>query len=177
MTTNQTTTAGFGLRRQFDDLGTGAGYTLLLVRLVTGYWFLHAGWTRFAFVAGQPFDATGYLANAQSPIAWLFGFVAETPWLLEFTNFMIPVGEFLIGLGLIVGALIRLAAFFGVFLMTLFYLGNASWTHGYVNGDTLGLLMFVIVGVLAAGRIAGVDAILEETELVNQRPWLRYLLG
>ncbi|ERH01723.1 MAG: DoxX [Halonotius sp. J07HN6] len=177
MTANQTTTAGFGLRRQFDDLGTRAGYTLLLVRLVTGYWFLHAGWTKFAFVAGQPFDATGYLANAQSPIAWLFGFVAETPWLLEFTNFMIPVGEFLIGLGLIVGALIRLAAFFGVVLMTLFYLGNASWAHGYVNGDMLGLLMFVIVGVLAAGRIAGVDAILEETELVNQRPWLRYLLG
>ncbi|MFB6232710.1 MAG: DoxX family protein [Haloarculaceae archaeon] len=177
MTTNQTTPTDFGLRRQFNDLGTGAGYTLLLVRLVTGYWFLHSGWTKFAFVAGEPFSAAGYLANAQSPIAWLFGIVAETPWLLEFTNFMIPIGEFLIGLGLIVGALTRLAAFFGVVLMTLFYLGNASWAHGYVNGDLLGLLMFVIIGVLAAGRIAGVDAILEETDIVDQRPWLRYLLG
>jgi len=177
MTTNQTTTTGFGLRRQFNDLGTGAGYTLLLVRLVTGYWFLHAGWTKFAFVAGEPFDATGYLANADSPIAWLFGFVAETPWLLEFTNFMIPTGEFLIGLGLIVGALTRLAAFFGGFLMVMFYLGNADWAHGYVNGDLLGLMMFVIVGVLAAGRVAGLDTVLEDTEFVQQRPWLRYLLG
>ena len=177
MTATKQTETGLHLGRQFDDLGTGASYTLLLARLITGYWFLHAGWTKFAFVAGEPFDATGYLANAESPIAWLFGFVAETPWLLEFTNVMIPVGEFLIGLGLIVGALTRLAAFFGGFLMVLFYLGNADWAHGYVNGDLLGLLMFVIVGVLAAGRIAGVDAILEETELVDQRPWLRYLLG
>ena len=177
MTTNQTTTTGLGLGRQFNDLGTGAGYTLLLVRLVTGYWFLHAGWTKFAFVAGEPFTAAGYLANADSPIAWLFGFVAETPWLLEFTNFMIPIGEFMIGLGLIVGALTRLAAFFGGFLMVMFYLGNADWAHGYVNGDLLGLLMFAIVGVLAAGRVAGVDAVLEDTEFVQQRPWLRYLLG
>ncbi|TQQ83498.1 DoxX family protein [Halonotius terrestris] len=177
MTTNQTTTTGLGLRRQFNDLGTGAGYTLLLVRLVTGYWFLHAGWTKFAFVAGEPFTAAGYLANADSPIAWLFGFVAETPWLLEFTNFMIPIGEFMIGLGLIVGALTRLAAFFGGFLMVMFYLGNADWAHGYVNGDLLGLMMFAIVGVLAAGRVAGIDAVLEDTEFVEQRPWLRYLLG
>ncbi len=177
MTATKQTETGLHLGRQFDDLGTGASYTLLLARLITGYWFLHAGWTKFAFVAGEPFDATGYLANAESPIAWLFGFVAETPWLLEFTNVMIPVGEFLIGLGLIVGALTRLAAFFGGFLMVLFYLGNADWAHGYVNGDLLGLLMFVIVGVLAAGRIAGVDAILEETDIVDQRPWLRYLLG
>lgn len=37
--------------------------------------------------------------------------------------------------------------------------------------------MFVIVGVFAAGRILGVDASLEETQFVQRRPWLRYLLG
>ena len=61
--------------------------------------------------------------------------------------------------------------------MTLFYLGNADWAHGYVNGDLLGLLLFVVVGVFAAGRLLGVDAYLEETESVKQRPKLRYLLG
>jgi len=175
MRTTQTTHP-FG-QPTFEDGGAAAGYLLLAVRLITGYWFLHAGWTKFAFVAGEPFDATGYLANADSPIAWLFGYVAETPWLLEFTNVMIPTGEFLIGVGLILGALTRLAAFFGGVLMVLFYLGNADWAHGYVNGDLLGLLLFAIVGVFATGRLLGVDAVLEDTDIVAQRPWLRYLLG
>jgi len=176
MTTNQTP-ALLGARYDFEDAATVASYTMLLVRLVVGYWFLHAGWAKFAFVAGEPFDAAGYLANADSPIAWLFAIVAETPWLLEFTNFMIPAGEFLIGLGILLGALTRLAAFFGGFLMVLFYLGNADWAHGYVNGDLMGLLLFVIVGVFATGRILGVDAALEDTAFVRQRPALRYLLG
>ena len=176
MTTTQTTSL-LGRTDAFDDAGSAATSLLLAVRLITGYWFLHAGWTKFTFVAGEPFDASGYLANADSPIAWLFGYVAETPWLLEFTNFMIPLGEFLIGLGVLLGALTRLAAFFGGFLMVLFYLGNADWAHGYVNGDLLGLLMFVIVGVLAAGRIVGFHAVLGETDLVDQRPVLRLPLG
>src|SRR6056297_232851 len=176
MTTNQTT-ALLGARYDFDDADTVASYTMLLVRLVVGYWFLHAGWTKFAFVAGEPFSAAGYLANAESPIAWLFAIVAETPWLLEFTNFMIPLGEFLIGLGILLGALTRLAAFFGGFLMVLFYLGNADWAHGYVNGDLMGLLLFAIVGIFATGRVLGIDGFIEDTEFVRQRPWLRYLLG
>ncbi|WP_226004422.1 DoxX family protein [Natrinema salinisoli] len=177
MTTNEATVQWLGRREEFEYADSVAGYVLVAVRLLVGYWFLHSGWTKFAFVAGEPFDAAGYLQNASSPIAGLFEVVAGTPWLLEVTNVMIPLGEFLIGLGLILGALVRLAAFFGGVLMTLFYLGNADWAHGYVNGDLLGLLMFVIVGVFAAGRILGVDAYLEETAFVRQRPWLRYLLG
>ena len=41
----------------------------------------------------------------------------------------------------------------------------------------MGLMLFVIVGVSATGRILGVDAFLEATAFVEQRPWLRYLLG
>ena len=176
MTTTQPTTV-FGAGEYLQRAGNGAKSLLVAVRLVVGYWFLHAGWTKFAFVAGEPFDATGYLANAESPLAWLFEIVAGTPWLLEFTNFMIPLGEFLIGLGILLGAMTRLAAFFGGFLMVLFYLGNADWVNGYVNGDLMGLLLFAIVGVLATGRVLGVDAVLEHTAVVHHRPWLRYLLG
>jgi len=178
MATNQTQTVTLlGTRHDFEYADTVAGYVTLLVRLVVGYWFLMAGWNKFAFVAGEPFTAAGYLANAQTPIAPLFQFVAGTPWLLELTNLMIPAGEFLIGLGIILGALTRLAAFFGGVLMTMFYLGNADWGHGFVNGDLMGLLLFVIVGAFAAGRIMGVDAILEGTAFVDRHPKLRYLLG
>ncbi|SDL97642.1 thiosulfate dehydrogenase [quinone] large subunit [Halogranum gelatinilyticum] len=172
MTTRQAN--WFGHSIDFDYAASVAGYTTVLIRLVTGWWFFHAGYTKLG-----GFDASGWMVNATqgSPIHGFLVWAAGTPWMLEFTNFMIPVGETLIGLGLLVGALVRLAAFFGGVLMVFFYLGNADWAHGYVNGDLFGLLMFVIVGVFAAGRIFGLDAIIEKTATVRQRPVLRYLLG
>jgi thiosulfate dehydrogenase [quinone] large subunit len=101
-------------------------------------------------------------------------FAANAPW---FANFMIPWGELLIGLVVMVGALTRLAAFFGSFLMFFFYFGNADWEHGFVNGDLMGLLLFLTIIVFAAGRIWGIDAYLEETSTVTERPWLRYVLA
>ncbi|ELZ86659.1 DoxX protein [Haloferax elongans ATCC BAA-1513] len=166
-----------GNRMEFDYSEGVTGYVLVLVRLLTGYWFLHAGWTKL--VGPEAFDASGWMIHGAegAPIHGFLVWAANTPWMLELTNFMIPAGEFLIGLGIMVGLLTRLAAFFGGFLMVFFYLGNADWAHGYVNGDLFGLLLFVIVGTLAAGRIYGLDAIVEKMEFVRQRPILKYLLG
>jgi thiosulfate dehydrogenase [quinone] large subunit len=61
--------------------------------------------------------------------------------------------------------------------MVFFYLGNASWAHGLVNGDLMGLLLFVTLGVLGAGRVLGLDAYLEDVEFVQQNRALKYLLG
>jgi thiosulfate dehydrogenase [quinone] large subunit len=59
---------------EFDLNGTLAGHWAAALRVVTGYWFLHAGVTKFAFVAGEPFDASGWLLNATgaSPIHGFF---------------------------------------------------------------------------------------------------------
>jgi thiosulfate dehydrogenase [quinone] large subunit len=61
--------------------------------------------------------------------------------------------------------------------MTLFWIGNAGFGHGLVNGDLMGLLLFMTVLVLGAGRYYGLDAIVEKTRFVEQRPKLKYLLG
>ncbi|MFC7070170.1 TQO small subunit DoxD [Halobaculum lipolyticum] len=175
MTTTPTrTTTRFDLRTL--PVGDAAAYWLVALRLITGWWFLQAGATKL--LAAEPFTAAGWLANATAagPLHGLFVFVANTPWLLAFTDVAIPVGEALIGLGLVVGALVRLAAFFGGLLMVLFYLGNADWAHGYVNGDLLGLVAFVTVGVFAAGRVLGVDALLAERFDLEQNRLLRYFI-
>jgi len=39
--------------------------------------------------------------------------------------------------------------------MTLFWVGNAGFGHGLVNSDFMGLLLFVTMIVLAAGRYYG----------------------
>lgn len=150
----------------------------VFLRLLTSYWFLHAGVTKYAFVSGEAFDAAGWLANGTggSLIHGFFVLVAETPWLLTFTNLASPPGETLIGIALIVGVFTRLAAFWGV-PNGFFYLGIAEWVHGSVNCDLFGLLMFVIVGTLAAGRIFGLDTMLERTAFVRRHPAMNYLLG
>ena len=66
---------------------------------------------------------------------------------------------------------------FGAFLMAFFYFGNAGWAHGFVNGDLMGLLLFVTMIVQGAGRVMGLDAYLEETDFVRNHPRLKYLLG
>jgi thiosulfate dehydrogenase [quinone] large subunit len=177
MSTQAKQTSWFGNRVNFDYADSVAGYTIVALRLIVGYWFLHAGIAKLT--GPEAFNAAGWLTGATQGtlVAPITVWAGQTPWMLAFANFMIPVGEALIGLGIMLGLLTRLAAFFGGFLMVFFYLGNADFAHGYVNGDLFGLLMFVIVGVFAAGRIFGVDAYLEQMELVKNNRWLKYLLG
>ncbi|EJN57392.1 DoxX family protein [Halogranum salarium B-1] len=108
--------------------------------------------------------------------------MGNTPWFVDFVNIAVPWGEVLIGLGLLFGALTRLAAFFGALMMLLFYLGNWDIAHGYINGDFAYMLVFLSVAAFGAGRILGLDRFIEKYELngqplVDRYPRVRYLLG
>ena len=180
MATSDVETQLFGRTVSFGSSGPWMAYWAAFLRLVVGWWFLHAGLTKYAWVpGGSAFDAAGWMTGATQgtlvhPItAWAAG----TPPMLAAANAMVPLGETLIGLGLIVGCLVRLASFFGVVLMSFFYFGNAAFDHGYVNGDLFGLLLFVTMIVWGAGRVFGLDAYLERTAFVRNHPRLRYLLG
>jgi len=161
---------------ELDMDGPWTAYWLAVLRVLTGWWFFHAGVTKLiedglAFSYGPAYmqEMTG---TALGPIpVWMGNNLA---WLIAPG---VPLFETLIGLALMAGVLTRLAAFGGVFFMTLFWVGNAGFANGLVNGDLMGLLLFVTVMVLGAGRYYGLDAIIERTEFVKQRPRLRYLLG
>ncbi|NLV09896.1 DoxX family membrane protein [Halomicrobium mukohataei] len=167
-----------GRKVTFGVSGPWLAYWLVIMRLVVGWWLLHAGLDKFA---SWPFDASWFIGGAAAgtsigPFVTLF----SDGILLSFTNVMIPLGQTLIGLGLILGALTRLAAFFGAFLMLFFYFINGEtggWSHGLVTGDLLGLLLFAMIATLGAGRVLGVDAYLARTAFVRDHPKLRYLIG
>jgi thiosulfate dehydrogenase [quinone] large subunit len=160
----------------FDADGPLAGYWIAMLRVLTGWWFFHAGVTKLiedglAFTYG-PAYMKGMTGTALGPIpVWMGNNLA---WLIEPG---VPLFETLIGLALMVGVLTRLAAFGGVIFMVLFWVGNAGFGHGLVNSDLMGLLLFVTMMVLAAGRYYGLDAVIEKTGLVERHPKLRYLLG
>jgi len=156
--------------------GPWTSYWLAFLRLVTGWWFFHAGVTKLlegglAFTYG-PAYLKGMTGTALGPIPVWMG--TNLAWLIEPG---VPIFETLIGLALLAGVLTRLAAVGGVVFMALFWLGNAGFGHGLVNADLMGLLLFATVLVLGAGRYYGLDGIIEQTEFVEQRPRLRYLLG
>lgn len=170
--TLETNVIGTDVSLEFD--APWATYWIVFLRIVTGYWMMHAGLTK---LLEGGFSAGWWLTGATQativgPVTVWFG--QNAPW---FVNAAIPIGEFLIGLGVLVGGFTRLAAFFGAFLMFFFYFGNAEWTHGFVNGDLMGLLLFLTMIVFGAGRVWGLDRYLEDTEIVKKHNRLRYLLG
>ena len=176
----QSTLGGYTATGKLHSLSV---WFILALRLMMGIAFFQSGIDK---VLSGSFAAGGYLTNAPvangSPVADLFVTMGETAWFVDFVNIAVPWGEVLIGLGLIVGFLTRLAAFWGAFMMLLFYLGNWDIAHGYINGDFAYMLVFLSVAAFGAGRILGLDARVEQYEvdgqpLVERYPWTRYLLG
>jgi len=164
-------------------LHTLSVWFILALRLMMGLAFFQSGISK---VLSGGFSAAGYLQNAPpangSPVAGLFVAMGQNPVFVDFVNIAVPWGELLIGLGLIVGAFSRLAAFWGAFMMLMFYLGNWEVSHGYINGDFAYMLVFLSVAAFGAGRILGLDAYIEQYEvggepLIERYPWMRYILG
>jgi thiosulfate dehydrogenase [quinone] large subunit len=129
---------------------------LTVLRLYLGYGFLMAGWEKLT--GPKPFDATGFLMGVTHNPVLSPEKAVEYPTYLAFLkefalpnahlfNTIVPLGEFLVGLGLILGCLTTAAAFFGLVM-------NFSYVMaGVVSSNPLDILLGVII--LAAGYNAG----------------------
>ncbi|WP_115863861.1 DoxX family protein [Halorussus litoreus] len=176
----ESTIGGLTVRGKAHSL---SAWFVLALRLMMGYAFLYSGVDKL--LAAEPFSATGYLMNAvpaESPLVGIFHWMGSTPWFADFLSVAVPWGELLIGAALIVGFMTRLAAFWGAFMMLMFYFGNWEVAHGLINGDFAYMLVFLSVAAFGAGRILGLDAIVENYDLdgetlVERYPRLRYVLG
>jgi thiosulfate dehydrogenase (quinone) large subunit len=126
-----------------------------VLRIYLGYAWLTAGWGK---ITGGGFDATGFLKGAvANPVAGPGGIVYGG-WVsflesfaipnAEIFNVLIPWGEFLVGLGLILGCLTTAAAFFAVIMNFSFLLS------GTVSHNPTDIIMGVLI--MIAGYNAGV---------------------
>jgi thiosulfate dehydrogenase [quinone] large subunit len=113
---------------------------LLFVRLYLGFGWITAGWHKLT----GGFDATGFLNNAVTkPIidkatnelvyptftAFVNNFAMPN---VKIINVVIPIGEFLVGLGLILGAVTTVAAFFGVVMNFMFMFAGTVSTNPWL---------------------------------------------
>jgi thiosulfate dehydrogenase [quinone] large subunit len=174
---------------RFDYSETWLAYSLLGLRLVMAWVFLQAGLEKLAeggFTNPGAWSAAGYLqfgVAETNPLKGMYMFFLDYLWLVEP---MVMYGQILIGLALLFGILVRFSAFCGALMMALFWMG--AWQggltagfpveHGYfADSSFVYILLLFGLGAWGAGRVVGVDARLERTDVVEQNPWLRYLMG
>lgn len=173
----------------FNYSETWLAYSMLGLRVVMAWVFLQAGLEKlFEGGLADPlaWSSVGFLQNAiaeANPLRGLFLFFADYAAIVDP---MVVFGQILIGLALLFGVFFRFAALMGAIMMAMFW--TAAWqgglmagfpvAHGYfVDSSFVYMLLLFGLGAWGAGRILGVDRALEETELVKNTPWLRYLLG
>jgi thiosulfate dehydrogenase [quinone] large subunit len=130
---------------------------LMLIRLYAGWKWMTSGLGKLT--ASKAFDASGFIKGAIAKpvmdsttneliypnyVAFLKHFALPN---IQKFNLIVPLGEFLVGVGLILGCLTTVAAFFGV-LMNFMYMFAGSVS----SNPLMALLGFII---LAAGANAG----------------------
>ena len=146
---------------------TRAGLLWLPIRLFVGFAFFEGGLHKL-FPAGKAIGA-GWLDGGSSLLKYWTGAVAipEAParpaitfeWYRDFLNvlinndaqvwfaYLIVFGEIAVGLGLILGALTGIAAFFGAFMNMSFLLAGSASTNP--------VLFALGIGLILAWRVAG----------------------
>lgn len=151
------------------------GWPVALLRISLGVLLLRAGW-RKASTWGE-WTPLGFLERNLSQDN-VFGFFrpfiehVAIPYHQVF-GFLVAWGELLVGIALIIGALTRLSAFFGLVMLFSFL-----WTKGLAfwvgsNYDALWILILATLMFTGAGRVLGIDRLL--LARFGERGWRRLL--
>lgn len=125
---------------------------LTLLRVYIGWQWLTAGWGKIA--GAEPFDASGYLNGVVGNETVMETYPTYHAFIETFAlpnagmfSFMVAWGEFLVGLGLILGVLTTAAAFFGIMMNFAFMFAGTVSSNPF--------LVLLTIFILAAGYNAG----------------------
>ncbi len=168
---------------------------LFILRVVLGFGFLYAGIEKLLNFAGEdkPWSAFGFLKFAtggtipnmvghtdpmsHNPTQAIWTGLAGDPTLLGIVNFLVVFGELAIGIALIFGIATRLAGILGAVMMFFFWIAAWDFQYGIVNQQFVYMILSAFLAYASAGRVVGLDGILEKTELAHRTPVLRYVIG
>jgi thiosulfate dehydrogenase (quinone) large subunit len=105
------------------------------------------------------------------------------PTFMPILTFLVEYGHMLIGLSLISGLLVRVSSPFAILLMVLYWTAHMDFPYIEDANNYLIDYHIVYVGVLGylifknAGRVWGLDGLVERWHLVDHYPALRPLVG
>ena len=133
-------------------------WPIVLLRVYTGVFFAWHGGRKLLrdnFVDGM----TGFLNSNLESSASFYRVFAEMIVLpnKEFFASLVAWGELAIGISMILGLATRYAAFFGAVMVLNFWLAKGGSFLSGSNSDVVWLMIFIVLGFIPAGKVAGLD--------------------
>jgi thiosulfate dehydrogenase (quinone) large subunit len=162
---------------------------ILIARVTVGWVFIYAGIEKV--LGAEPFTAAGFLkfgtvgttaetvaeGTIVNPTHAFWVDLAGNATLLPIINFLVVFGEVAIGAALIVGLATRFASVAGFLMMGLFWIAAWDFSHGVVEYHSVLAIVTLVLGIIGAGEVFGLDAIVARIPVVKRAPALRYVLG
>ncbi len=148
---------------------------IVLLRFTMGWIFVYAGFDKLI----RGFSAEGFLLHAtRGPLAGWFQGLAGNTAALNVIDPMVVWGEILIGVALIFGVMTRWAALWGAVMMFMFYLAQFPPEHNpFMEYYLIYILALGVLSAVGAGRIFGLDNLIERLPWVRRVPGATFLLG
>jgi thiosulfate dehydrogenase [quinone] large subunit len=147
----------------------------LLLRLTMGWIFIWSGFDKLL----NDFSAAGFLANtAKGPFGDWFQSLGTNQAALNVINPLVIWGQILIGITITFGLFTRGGLFWGAVMMMMFYLPQfPPATNPFMDEHLVYIVVFGLLGVLGAGRILGLDALVERHPWVQKNRLVTLILG
>ena len=149
---------------------------IFILRLLIGWFFLYSGFTKVVtYYTDQPdWSASQFLSGQKGIFSDYFQTLASNK-LIDYLN---AYGQLAIGLGVITGTLLRLASFWGIFLMIMYYLAGYPPRNAFlIDSHILYSGIFLLLMSFGAGRYFGFDGLIENLRIVKRHRWLLKILG
>jgi|SRR3989344_7668456 len=131
--------------------------SIFLLRISLGALFFYAGITK---VLDPSWTAAGYIGQAKHFVSF-FEWV-RSPSMIGITNLVNEWGLTILGASLIIGLFVRYSAWFGILLMSLYYLVLPfpyPNTHALVVDEhIIYICALLVLATLDSGRIWGFDS-------------------
>lgn len=132
--------------------GTQA-FFLVALRIAIGWHFLYEGLVK---ILSPSWSSSGYLMDSKGFLAPIYQSMASNPGILKFVDFMNEWGLVLIGLGLILGFLTRIASVAGMILLATYYLSHPpliGYSYALPSEGAYFIVDKILIELIALGVI------------------------
>ena len=174
MTENVSTARLGGWSLTFRYVDIILPFTFLL-RVAMGWIFV---WSGFDKLLGD-WTSAGFLVNGTSgPLEGWFADVGANSAAVDVIDGLVISGQILIGIALILGVVTRFTLFWAGAMIFMFYIAQFPPAQNpFLDEHIVYIGVFLLLAALGAGRILGLDALIEKVPFVRRIPGAEYLLG
>jgi thiosulfate dehydrogenase [quinone] large subunit len=140
-------------------------FFLVSLRIIIGWYFLYEGLTK---IVNPDWSSFGYLMDSKGWFSGMFHSIAGNPDIVVVIDWLNKWGLTMIGLGLMLGLLTRLALFAGFFLLMMYYLSHPplaavtyilpqEGSYLWVNKTLIEMVTMIVLILFPTSHIFGLD--------------------